>query len=140
MLLNYYIKIPLNNNIFLSIENIQSILQLSNKISIFYIIPKLDENNNQIKFTYSITLLNTNLETADYINLNSNHCQNGSDIVISTFAICKDIKTCVKTFMPELTNKKRHKIYIPTPFVILNDSVGSIYSNHPEPNIKDDIN
>jgi len=101
--LESYVKIDLGFAVYIPQKQLNEILFLSHYISFFYIIPKLDENNNQIEF--SNTIAKTNLaRDANFVS--SYHCQKSSDIKLHYVAICDDPETCVKTFMNDILDYK----------------------------------
>ena len=101
--LESYVKIALDFHLYIPQKQLNEILFLSHYISFFYIIPKLDENNNQIGFSHTIAKTNLGRD-ANYVS--SYHCQKGSDIKLHYVAICDDPETCVKTFMNDILDYK----------------------------------
>ena len=101
----YYIKIPLNFNIFIEFNELELLLEMAKYISFFYIIPKLNENGDRIVISNSVSKLV--LDGGGRTFIGTNHCQNGSVINIYTFAVCTNVENCVKTLISDIFVEKQ---------------------------------
>ena len=68
-----YIELPIIKGMFEDVEN-------GNRI--FYVVPKLDENNTQVYLTHTVSYQNTVEGKQDFVS--TNHCQGGSSILVYT--------------------------------------------------------
>ena len=97
-----YIKFPVNIegfNGFFAHNDMTHMYRCTQFCKLFYIVPKLDENGVQMSFTHSIDWNNAFAPPDEQSRISANHCQSGSNILLYTFAICKDIKKCVKSLI-----------------------------------------
>ena len=85
-----YLKFPVNAsglNGFVPRGDVARLLRSKEKV--FYVVPKVDEENNQIMISHTVSHKNTSDDSDDHDRfVSSNHCQAGSSILLYTIKVC----------------------------------------------------
>lgn len=93
-----YVKLPIDKeglNGFFPIKKLESVLWSDYRV--YYIVPKVNEFNNQKMVNYSISWINAYGPPSERNYVSANHCQEGSNILIYDIKICKNPEKCIYT-------------------------------------------
>jgi hypothetical protein len=100
-----YVKIDLSFPVYIPMNELESIMEISHYTPYFYIMPKLDKDTNiQMEFSHTITKYLLESDNPNYVG--EYHCQSGTNIKLYYVAVCNDPETCIKTFMKDIIEFK----------------------------------